>query len=47
MSWNFQFLFSKNMCSKKTEVIDLKAFNMRTNKEGKVTRDHISFDCKC
>ena len=40
--------FQKYMFQKKTEDINVKAFNMITNKnEAKVMIEHISCDCKC
>ena len=39
---------SKNMTSKKTKDLNVKAFNMITNKnEAKTITKHISCNCKC
>ena len=41
-------LMSKNMCSKKTKNINVKVFNVITNKnEAKTMAKHILCDCKC
>ena len=41
-------LFSKNVCSKETKNINVKAIEMITNKnEAKTMTKHISRDCKC
>ena len=48
MSWKLECLISKNICSKGTKDINVKAFIMITNKnESKVMVEHISCDCKC